>query len=107
VEAKPRTLENYLDANGDDPFNDWLTRLKDRAGRAKIDVRLHRVQQGNFGDYRHISDGVQELRINFGPGYRVYYGIDGDSIILLCGGDKSTQQNDIDKAIERWRDYCA
>ena len=107
MEAKPRTLENYLDANGSDPFNDWLTRLKDRAGRAKIDVRLHRVQQGNFGDHRHISDGVHELKIDFGPGYRVYYGIDGGSVILLCGGDKSTQQNDIDKAIERWRDYCA
>ena len=107
MEAKPRSLEVHLDADGGDPFNDWLTGLKDRHGRARIEVRLHRVERGNFGDCRPLDEGVHELRIGVGPGYRVYFGLDGDSVILLWGGGKSTQKKDIQKAISRWRDYHA
>ena len=74
----------------------WYSRLKDRVAKMRIAVRIRRVQSGNVGDARPVGDGVFELRFNFGPGYRVYYTERGDEIIiLLAGGDKSTQQSDI------------
>lgn len=73
----------------------------------KILVRLKRAEQGNFGDHEPVGEGVIELKIDFGPGYRVYLGIDGDFIILLWGGTKKTQDYDIKKAKEFWRDYGA
>jgi putative addiction module killer protein len=82
-------------------FNDWLTNLKDGKGRARILARLTSVEQGNFGDSAPVGDGISELRIHFGPGYRVYFKQTGKTIVLLlCGGDKSTQQKDINKAKE-------
>ena len=78
----------------------WINTLKDRAGRARIQVRVDRLAHGNPGQHRYLSDGVCELKIDFGPGYRVYYTErDGELIILLAGGDKSTQQRDIEAAI--------
>ena len=89
-------------------FETWLKRLKDVRGRARIIRRLDRLAQGNPGDVRPIGKGLSELRLDVGPGYRVYYLQDGDTLILLlCGGDKSTQQKDIDKAHElagQWHD---
>lgn len=77
----------------------WYSRLKDRVARMRIAVRIRRVQSGNVGDAKPVGDGVFELRFNFGPGYRVYYTERGDEIIiLLAGGDKSTQQSDITAA---------
>ena len=77
----------------------WYSRLKDRVARMRIAVRIRRVQSGNVGDAKPVGDGVFELRFNFGPGYRVYYTERGDEIIiLLAGGDKSTQQSDIEAA---------
>ena len=73
----------------------------------RVFVRLKRAEEGNFRDHRSIGAGVIELRIDFGPGYRVYLGIDGGEIILLWGGMKKTQDNDIKTAIEFWRDYNA
>ena len=80
-------------------FDHWMLSLKDRAGRTRIIARIRRLGDGNPGDFRSVGSGVLELRVNFGPGYRVYYLQRGDILILLlCGGDKSTQSRDIERA---------
>jgi putative addiction module killer protein len=80
-------------------FNDWLVNLRDRQGRAKIYARIDRLEDGNPGNSRSVGAGVIETKIDFGPGYRVYYVQRGEIIIvLLCGGDKSTQSKDIERA---------
>lgn len=83
-----------------DAFQDWLDSLRDLRGRARILKRLDRLAHGNPGDHRHIAEGVWELKIDYGPGYRVYYTIRrGELILLLAGGDKSTQRRDIERAL--------
>ena len=82
-------------------FADWLTRLRDRQGRAKILARIDRLEDGNPGVIRSVGSGVMEIKIDFGPGYRVYYIQRGKIlVVLLCGGDKSTQERDIKRAQE-------
>lgn len=99
-------LEFYQRENGDVPFRDWLNGLRDLQGVARIRARLTRVRAGNFGQVRALGDGVAELKIDHGPGYRVYYGMAGKTIVLLLiGGDKSTQKRDIKTAKDYWRDY--
>jgi putative addiction module killer protein len=96
----------YARLDGTEPFTNWLRSLRDGKTRGHIRQRIARVRLGNFGDARSVGDGVQELRIPFGPGFRIYFGREGDSVvILLSGGDKSTQTRDIDRAKEYWRDY--
>ncbi len=96
----------YETSDGKLPFWEWLMNLKDRKGRSVIQARIERVRLGNFGNSRAVGEGVQELKIYFGPGYRVYFGRDGQRIvILLCGGDKSSQQDDINYAKQLWRNY--
>lgn len=108
MEARPRTLNRYIAPNGEDPFQGWLDGLNDLKGGSRILVRLNRVEQGNFGPSGPVGGGVFELKFDFGPGYRVYYGLDGDDVvILLGGGDKKTQSSDIRKAIARWKVYNA
>jgi putative addiction module killer protein len=86
--------------------SDWLYSLRDQRAKAKIRARLDRVENGNLGDCKSLGEGVFELRIDYGPGYRIYFGQEGITIIiLLCGGDKSTQEQDIGKAQEYWKDY--
>jgi putative addiction module killer protein len=81
-------------------FREWLDALHDRAGRARILVRIDRLIQCNPGQHRHLTEGISELKIDFGPGYRVYYAQRGTRLLLLlAGGDTSTQQQDISKAI--------
>ncbi len=81
-------------------YRDWINSLKDRAGRARIQVRVDRLAHGNPGQHRNLAGGIAELKIDFGPGYRIYYTErGGELIILLAGGDKSTQQQDIKTAI--------
>ncbi|NRF72307.1 type II toxin-antitoxin system RelE/ParE family toxin [Aquincola sp. S2] len=81
-------------------YRDWINALKDQAGRARIQVRVDRLVHGNPGQYRNLTDGVSELKVDFGPGYRVYYTErGGELIVLLAGGDKSSQQQDIKRAI--------
>ena len=81
-------------------YLDWINSLRDRVGRARIQVRVDRLAHGNPGQHRHLTSGVSELKIDFGPGYRVYYTErDGQLIILLAGGDKPTQQQDIERAV--------
>ena len=85
---------------------DWLNALKDARTRARIRRRLDRVRLGNLGDYQSVGEGVYELRLFFGPGYRIYFGARDDTIVLLlCGGDKSTQSKDIKRAKSYWKTY--
>jgi putative addiction module killer protein len=87
-------------------FNEWLKSLGDRKGRGVIRTRISRLQLGLFGDAKSVGEGVNELRISFGPGYRIYYALEGKSVILLlCGGNKSMQDKDIKLAKEFWNDY--
>lgn len=84
-----------------DAYRRWFTNLKDTRAKARIDVRIRRLALGNAGDVKPVGKGVSELRISYGPGYRVYYKqYDSVVVILLVGGDKSTQSKDIEKAIE-------
>jgi putative addiction module killer protein len=90
------------------PFSKWLAAQKDLRAVAIIQARLNRLRAGNFGDAKPVGEGVEELRIDFGPGYRVYFGRDGKTVvILLCAGSKRTQDKDIDTAVRLWRDYRA
>ena len=99
-------LLHYLTASGNDPYQQWLDALKDLKGRVIIQRRVDRVVSGNFGDHKFCQDGVWELRIDFGPGYRVYYAQEGkNKVLLLCGGSKPNQPADIKDAVEYWRDY--
>jgi putative addiction module killer protein len=105
-------LKTYVSPAGKSHFTDWLNKLRDMQARARIDVRLNRLANGLTGDMNDVNDmkfvgeGVSEPRIDWGPGYRVYFARDGATVVLLlCGGDKRTQQKDIDHAIEYWKDY--
>jgi putative addiction module killer protein len=99
-------VRRYRTVHGREPFSDWLTNLRDRQARARILSRLDRLELGNFGDCKFVGGGVSELRVDWGPGYRVYFGRDGKTVIvLLCGGDKKKQDIDIQKAIELWQEY--
>jgi putative addiction module killer protein len=89
-----------------DEYRDWLDRLRDQAGRARILVRVDRLIHGNPGDHRNLQGGVSELKIDFGPGYRVYYTQRGEQLLLLLiGGDKSSQAKDIAKAQQLAKDF--
>lgn len=89
-----------------DEYRDWLDRLRDQAGRARILVRVDRLIHGNPGDHRNLPGGVSELKIDFGPGYRVYYTQRREQLLLLLiGGDKSSQVKDIVKAQQLAKDY--
>ena len=102
----PHTLDEYVTAKGKNPFREWLHALRDVRARARIRVRLNRVRLGNFGDAKSVGDGVSELRVPSGPGYRVYFARTGSTVILLlCGGDKSTQKRDVNTAKDYWLDY--
>lgn len=99
-------IRRYRDARGAEPFTEWLTGLRDRSAKARVLARLERLETGNFGDAKVLRDGVSEMRIDWGPGYRVYFGRDGRTIVvLLCGGDKRRQDVDIEKAVDLWREY--
>jgi putative addiction module killer protein len=99
-------LRYYQTAAGAQPFVEWLGGLADRQARARIQARLARVAAGNFGDVEPVGEGVLEMRIDWGPGYRVYFARVGNMIVLLlCGGDKRTQQRDIKRAKDYFEDY--
>lgn len=99
-------LVTYQDQTGEAPFHDWLHALQDRLARTRITARLARVEAGNFGDCKPVREGVQELRIDHGPGYRVYLSRQGPVVVLLlCGSDKNDQEKAINKAIEYLNDW--
>ena len=94
-------IEHYLTRDDErDLYVDWLTKLKDTTAKIAVVRRVTRIEQGNFGDHKFCRDGVWELRIDVGAGYRVYYAIAGEQVILLlCGGGKRTQDADINRAL--------
>jgi putative addiction module killer protein len=98
-------IRYYLTSDGRTPFEDWFGAI-DPIARAKVTLAMTRLGQGNLSNVKGVGEGVLEYRISFGPGYRVYFGRDGDTVvILLTGGTKKRQQRDIAMAIELWRDY--
>jgi len=106
VATQPREIERYVTADGQIPFDNWFDSIRVSKTQTIISKRLDRVRMGNLGDYRSVGGGVFELRIDYDPGYRIYFGQVGTTIVLLlCGGDKSTQIKDIRQAQEYWRDY--
>jgi putative addiction module killer protein len=106
MEVSEKQIETYECPDGSCFFNDWMNSLRDQRARAKIRTRIDRVQLGNLGNCEPVGGGVSELKIDYGPGYRVYFGQVGTKlVILLCGGDKSSQSVDIKKAIVYWEDY--
>ena len=99
-------LLRYQGKDGREPLTRWLHRLRDRQAHAHVLARLDRLENGNFGECRALQSGVWELKIDHGPGYRVYYGQVGKTILLLlCGGDKRTQQTDIERAVMYWKEF--
>lgn len=105
-EARQKNVIAYAGRNGVEPFTIWLEGLRDAEGRRRILVRITRVACGNYGDCAPVGDGVSELRLFFGPGYRIYFGEhENDVVVLLCGGDKGTQEKDIRMAKELWKEY--
>ena len=98
-------IREYITPEGTSPFEEWFFNLRDRKAKAKITIRLGRVAAGNFGDHKYLCEGVYELRLTYGKGIRIYYGKEEDTIILLLlGGDKSTQTRNVKKAIEYWHE---
>ena len=98
-------IREYLDHDGRSPLREWRSKLNPEA-RRKVTTALYRVGLGNFSNVQGVGAGVFECKVNFGPGYRVYFGKDGEQIvILLGGGTKQRQQNDISMALGRWEDY--
>ena len=99
-------IRHYLTRNQKDVYMEWRRKIRDTKAGISVDRRVNRIELGNFGDHKPCRDGVWELRIDVGPGYRVYYAISGAEIVLLlCGGDKRTQDADIDRASENWLDW--
>jgi putative addiction module killer protein len=97
---------HYLTADDRDLYQDWVDGVRDMRARVAIQRRVDRLARGSFGDHRFCREGVWELRIDVGAGYRVYYAQAGQTLVLLlCGGDKRFQDADIDRAVECWQDY--
>ena len=125
MEKKPKIIKSYTTTEGKSPFDDWLRKLKDKKAIARILQRIDRVSLGNFGDCRSVGKSVYELRIHFGPGYRIYFGIANEQliillsagfrvyfgvantslIILLSARDKSFQRKDISTTQTYWEEY--
>ena len=105
MKIRKREIKIYMNSNGYAPFEEWRRGLSIQA-RVRIQTRVDRGMAGNFGDYKYLKDGVFEFRIHVLSGLRIYFGQDGNEIVvLLCGGSKKTQKQDIKKAKEYWQDY--
>jgi putative addiction module killer protein len=107
-EVSPKQVLVYATSTGKEPFTDWLNNLRDIVGRKRILARVFRLQQGNYGDCESVGEGVSELRLFFGSGYRVYFGeCNNEIVVLLCGGDKDSQAKDIEQAKIYWQEYLS
>ena len=97
-------IKLFARSDGREPFAEWLTNLRDTQARVLIKARLNRLRQGNFGSCESVGNGVYELKIFFGPGYRIYFGLETKRlVVLLLGGDKGSQKSDIERAKLFWR----
>lgn len=105
MEGREREVLYYKTVAGRSPFGESRDRIADDDTRAAVDARIARLRGGNVGDSKPIGEGAAENRIHVGSGYRIYYGIDGERVVLLCAGDKSTQDRDIAMAKGYWEDY--
>ncbi|MBV9852720.1 MAG: type II toxin-antitoxin system RelE/ParE family toxin [Armatimonadetes bacterium] len=106
MEVVEREVKVLVPESGKAPFDIWLAGIRDQKTRQRIQARLTRLQNGNFGDFQSVGKEVFELRIFFGPGYRIYFALAGDvMIVLLGGGDKGTQSKDIEAAQMLWQEY--
>ena len=106
MNVTPRRMVAFRTRAGSVPFEVWLHELRDGRAAARILARLARVRSGNLGDCKSVGEGVSELRVDYGPGYRVYFGLQGQTlVVLLCGGDKRTQDRDIRLARKYWQEF--
>ena len=102
----PKKILVYMDEYGNEPYTQWFIGLRDKKSKSRIESRLQRLAAGLYGDCESVGEGVFELRMFFWPGYRVYFGEDAENIVvLLCGGDKSSQKRDIKMAKAYWQEY--
>ena len=105
-DTHPRELEVYQTQNGKEPFTEWLASIRDQRTRTRIRDRLERLEIENFADCGAVGGGVFEMRLHFGAGYRIYFGeVNNTIVLLLCGGDKSSQARDIERAKTYWLEY--
>ena len=98
-------VDAYRTSSGREPFTEWLASIRDKTTRGRIEKRMDRVEDGNMGDYKRLGTNLYELRLDFGPGYRIYFSVyvsesDSKTILILCAGDKSSQTRDIERAKE-------
>ena len=101
-----KEVKVYKTTGGKAPFSEWQNALKDKIIRARIDRRLERLMNGNYGDFKFVGEGVFEMRLQFGAGYRIYFGeINHHIVLLLCAGDKSSQAKDIRLAQQYWQEF--
>lgn len=108
VRVEPQRVETYITEEGKCPFDEWLSDLTDQKAAARIDARIARLRLGNFGDWKSVAGAVMEMRVDVGPGYRIYLARVGRRVVLLlCGGAKGTQRADIKTAQEYLADYQA
>jgi putative addiction module killer protein len=108
VLVTPREIIVFRAKDGAVPFEIWLDELNDKRAVPRVLARLARVRQGGLGDFKPVGEGVCELRVDYGPGYRVYFGQSGRTVVvLLCGGDKRSQDRDIRQAKQYWHEYKA
>ncbi|MDE0426276.1 MAG: type II toxin-antitoxin system RelE/ParE family toxin [Candidatus Poribacteria bacterium] len=106
MQIRPREILHYITSSGSNPYQRWYMRIKDQKTQIAISNRISRLRSGNFGDFKRLNKDLYELRIHYGPGYRVYFGVfQYDIVILLCGGTKGTQRRDIIRAQNYWDDF--
>ena len=100
------SLRHYRTSTGKIPYQEWLAKLKDKTAKAAVVRRSIRIELGDLGDHKGVGDGVSEIRIDVGPGYRLYYGVVGQTVVLLLtGGSKGSQERDIARAKGYWKDH--
>ena len=106
MDITPKEVREYKSQNGKIPIREWLDSIQEKRTRGIIDIRLERLRRGLLGEWETVGLGVSELKIHYGPGYRIYFAqLDLATVILFCGGDKNSQTRDIQKAFDYWMDY--
>jgi putative addiction module killer protein len=105
-DGQPKVVTIYEQSDGSRPFEEWFDNLRDRRAQTRVDARIARLAVGNPGDFKSLGEGLYELRIDYGPGYRLYFAFSGRQIVLLlCGGDKKSQSSDIATARSYLNDH--